>query len=54
MILVIAELSPTWGMSIRYQLKSASGEPFEGEVHNSIHQLDVAQQLRLPGFHPGP
>lgn len=41
--LTIPQLTPTWGMSIRYTLKSASGEPFEGEIHNSIHQLEVPQ-----------
>ncbi|MGK0187669.1 MAG: hypothetical protein ACI9R3_003457 [Verrucomicrobiales bacterium] len=41
--LTIPALAPTWGMSIRYQLNSASREPFEGEIHNSIHQLEVTQ-----------
>ena len=39
----IPELAPTWGMSIHYKLQSASGDSFEGEIHNSIHQLDVPQ-----------
>ena len=37
--LVIPELKPTWGMSIRYKLKNASGEEFNGEINNSIHQM---------------
>ncbi|MEZ5326072.1 MAG: DUF6797 domain-containing protein [Verrucomicrobiales bacterium] len=41
--LAVPELAPTWGMSIHYNLKAATGEPFEGEIHNSIHELDVPQ-----------
>jgi len=37
--LVIPELKPTWGMSIRYKLKNSKGEEFEGEINNSIHQM---------------
>ena len=35
----IPKLKPTWGMAIRYNLSSADGEKFEGEIHNSIHKM---------------
>ena len=38
--LTLPDLAPTWGMSIRYELKGKSGDSFEGEIHNSIHQLE--------------
>lgn len=38
--LTVPELTPTWGMAIRYRLQGANGESFEGELHNSIHQLE--------------
>jgi hypothetical protein len=37
--LQIPELQPTWGMEIKYVLRSMSGEPVEGRIHNTIHRL---------------
>lgn len=37
--LQIPELQPTWGMEIRYSLKSRSGDPVEGRIHNTIHRF---------------
>ncbi len=37
--LQIPELQPTWGMEIKYVLRSMSGEPLEGRIHNTIHRL---------------
>ncbi len=37
--LLIPELRSTWCMEIRYSLKSSDGTPFEGVIHNTIHQL---------------
>jgi hypothetical protein len=33
------QMNPSWGMEIRYQLRSADGKPFEGKIHNTIHQF---------------
>ncbi len=35
----IPKLGPTWGMEIRYSLKSRSGEPVDGRIHNTIHHF---------------
>jgi hypothetical protein len=35
----VADLKPTWCMAIKYALKGASGEPVNGEIHNTIHNL---------------
>ena len=35
----IPELKPTWGMSIKYNLRDASGKEVKGEIHNSVHQM---------------
>ena len=35
----IADLKPTWCMEIKYSIKSAGGEPIDGVIHNTIHQL---------------
>ena len=37
--LTIPDLSPTWGMEIRYRVKSSDGRTVEGRIHNTIHQL---------------
>ncbi|MFO0942129.1 MAG: hypothetical protein U0930_15430 [Pirellulales bacterium] len=37
--LTCAQLSPTWCMEIKYSLRSLSGEPIEGVIHNTIHHL---------------
>jgi len=37
--LQIPELQATWGMEIRYSLKSSSGEPVDGRIHNTIHRF---------------
>lgn len=35
----IPKIAPTMGMEIRYQVRSASGKPVEGRIHNSILRL---------------
>ncbi len=37
--LEIPEIAPTWGMEIRYTLKSVEGKAVKGNVHNTIHVL---------------
>ena len=37
--LALPDLAPTWCMEIRYTLRGAAGEPFEGVVDNTIHHL---------------
>jgi len=37
--LEIADLKPTWGMEIKYSLKSAAGDAVSGVIHNTIHHL---------------
>jgi mono/diheme cytochrome c family protein len=37
--LVVEGLKPTWGMSVKTKLKSASGQAFSTELHNSIYNL---------------
>ena len=37
--LIIPELKPTWGMSIKYKLTTENGEEFQGEINNSIHKM---------------
>jgi hypothetical protein len=37
--LKIPELQATWGMEITYSLKSSSGEPVDGRIHNTIHRF---------------
>ncbi|MCA9174695.1 MAG: hypothetical protein KDB14_09420, partial [Planctomycetales bacterium] len=32
-------MQPTWCMEIKYQLEGAEGEPVEGVIHNTVHQL---------------
>ena len=35
----IAELHPTWCMEIKFALRSATGTPIQGTIHNTIHEL---------------
>jgi len=35
----IPRLEPVWQMSIKYYLKGANGEPVEGEIQNTIHEI---------------
>ena len=37
--LEIPEIAPTWGMEIKYSLKSTTGEVVNGTIHNTIHNL---------------
>ena len=37
--LIIPELKPTWGMSIKYKLKTDKGDAFQGDINNSIHKM---------------
>lgn len=39
LMLDIADLSPTWCMEIRYTLRSVTGTPIVGTIHNTIHEL---------------
>ena len=38
-MLDVQDLAPTMCMEIKYSLKSASGEPVVGKIHNTIHRL---------------
>ena len=35
----LPDLEPTWCMAISYQLKNSAGQVFEGEIHNTVHEL---------------
>ncbi len=35
--LTIPDLTPTWGMEIVYAIRTASGQPLQGKIHNTIH-----------------
>ncbi|MFM7150168.1 MAG: heme-binding protein, partial [Gemmataceae bacterium] len=37
--LEIEDLKPTWGMEIRYSIRSQDGRPAQGVIHNTIHRL---------------
>jgi hypothetical protein len=37
------DLKPTWGMEIRYVLKSSDGKLVEGTIHNTIHKANKSQ-----------
>jgi hypothetical protein len=39
----VNELEPTWGMEIRYSLKSKTGEAVQGVIHNTIHRTSTAK-----------
>jgi hypothetical protein len=32
-------LQPTWGMEVRYNLRSPTGAPVRGVLHNTVHRL---------------
>ncbi len=34
-----ADLRPTWCMEIKYTLRSSSGQPVQGVIHNTIHEI---------------
>ncbi len=36
----VADLAPAWCMEIAYSLRSASGTPVRGTIHNTIHDLE--------------
>jgi len=38
-LLELPEIAPTWGMEVRYDLRSAQGEAISGVIHNTIHRL---------------
>lgn len=35
----VADLSPSWGLSIKMRIKSADGKPLDCEIHNTVHAL---------------
>jgi hypothetical protein len=35
----VADLRPTWCISVAYRLKTATGEPLSGLLHGTIHCL---------------
>jgi glucose/arabinose dehydrogenase len=37
--LEIADMKPTWGMEIRYDIKGADGATVQGFLHNTVHRL---------------
>jgi putative heme-binding domain-containing protein len=37
--LEVPALVPTWGMEIRYELRTDAGDPLRGVIHNTIHRL---------------
>jgi hypothetical protein len=37
--LEIPQIRPTWCMEIKYSIKSERGEPIDGVIHNTVHQL---------------
>ncbi|WP_435010173.1 DUF6797 domain-containing protein [Tundrisphaera lichenicola] len=47
-VLGIPEIRPTWGMEIKYRLRGSKGQPFEGQIHNSIHQLSDGTHEPIP------
>ncbi len=41
----IANLSPTWGMEIKYRVKGTDGRAIVGTIHNTIHEIsDTAKE----------
>lgn len=38
--LEIADIQPTWCMSIEFKLAGTQGEPVNGLIHNTVHSLD--------------
>jgi hypothetical protein len=43
--LTIPNIKPTWGMEIQYRIKDGRGNPIEGLVQNTIHQLGEDSEL---------
>jgi hypothetical protein len=43
--LTIPNIKPTWGMEIQYRIKDRKGNPIEGLVQNTIHQLGKDSEL---------
>jgi hypothetical protein len=39
--LQVPDIGPTWGMEIRYYLKTSDGQSLEGVVHNTIHHTGL-------------
>ena len=39
LMLDVAELRPTWCMEIKYSIRSTTGMPVQGTIHNTIHEL---------------
>jgi hypothetical protein len=37
--LSIPDIAPAWSMEIRYQFRTATGQPATGVIHNTIHNL---------------
>jgi hypothetical protein len=37
--LTLPDLTPTWGMEVKYRLKGADGRAVSGTVHNTVHAL---------------
>ncbi len=35
----VPDVSPTWCMEIKFALRSRTGQPFQGTIHNTIHRL---------------
>jgi putative heme-binding domain-containing protein len=35
----IPDLTPTWGMEVKYRLTGSNGSPFSGTIHNTVHAL---------------
>ena len=38
-LLKIPNLRPTWCMEVTYDVQAHNGEPAQGVIHNTIHQL---------------
>jgi putative heme-binding domain-containing protein len=48
--LEIPALQPTWGMEVRYTLRTAAGDTITGTIHNTIHRLhDAPAAKQSPG-----
>ena len=41
--LEVPDIQPTWCMEIRYDVKTSTGEPLTGVIHNTIHRLGEAK-----------
>jgi putative heme-binding domain-containing protein len=46
LVLHLPELRPTWCMEVAYAVRSASGEPVVGVIHNTVHVLGEPRQDR--------